>query len=215
MRGGMQSLVLMLLTCGGAAVAEDVPSAVGRISYGDSPAPGAAICSGVLVAPDLVLTAGHCVRAMIDDPAVIRFEAGWGGGQPTARGQGAEVILSGTAGLTGDIALVVLDTAFSAEMARPLPLASPATGDFILHAFRRDAPAQPSGPSLCSQLATQPGLLGFDCLAVSGNSGAALLQRSDSGWAVVAIMIAASASGPVRSWAVVPSDDLRQRIAAE
>jgi protease YdgD len=216
----MLALWPMLLICGSAAVAEGIPSAVGRISYGDNPAPGAAICSGVLVAPDLVLTAGHCVRAMVDDPGVIRFDAGWGRGQPAGQGRGVQVILSETDGLAGDIALVVLDTAFPAEVARPLSLAilepeDAKTGAFTLHAFRRDAPDQPSEPLTCNQLATQPGVLGFDCPAVSGNSGAALLQRRGTGWAVVAIMVAASTSGPVQSWAVLPPDDLRQQIVAE
>lgn len=220
MRRGKQGLGLVLLICGSAAFAEDVPAAVGRISYGDSPAPGAAICSGVLVAPDLVLTAGHCVRTLAENPAVIRFDAGWGEGAPTAQGRGAEVILSGVEGLAGDVALVVLKSPLPAEVAGTLPLAppltaGPAAGDLILHAFRRDAPDQPFGPSNCRQLATQPGLLGFDCPVVSGNSGAPLLQRSDTGWAVVAVMVAASASGPVRSWAVLPPGDLKQRIAAD
>ena len=56
------SQLSFLLIFGCTAFAEEAPSAVGRISYGDSPTPEAAICSGVLVAPDLVLTAGHCVR---------------------------------------------------------------------------------------------------------------------------------------------------------
>ena len=55
-----------------AALAEDIPSAIGRISYGDAMEPGAAICTGVLVAPDLVLTAGHCVRGSSADPGRIR-----------------------------------------------------------------------------------------------------------------------------------------------
>jgi protease YdgD len=220
MRSVRQLLGVMVLICGSAAFAEDIPSAVVRISYGDSPAPGAAICSGVLVGPDLVLTAGHCVRGAVDDPASIRFDAGWSGGKPAGRGRGAEVILSGAEGLAGDIALMVLEVPFPAEVARPIVLAGPApdgveTGALTFHAFRRDAPDQPAAPSACTPLASRPGLLGFDCPAVSGNSGGALLQRGGNGWAVVAIMVAASASGPVRSWAVVVPEDLRQRIAAE
>ena len=207
-------LSFLLLFCGGAVLAEDIPSAIGRISYGDSPAPGAAICTGVLVAPDLVLTAGHCVRAMADDPTVIRFDAGWGAGRPAGRGRGAEVILNDTGDLAEDVALVVLEEPMAKDVASPLPLANAATGALTLYAFRRDAPNHPSGPSTCTQLAALPGSLGFNCPAVSGNSGAPLLQQVGTGWAVVAVMVAASASGPVRSWAVLPPDGLRQRIAA-
>ena len=204
-------LSFLLLICGGAVLAEDIPSAIGRISYGDSPAPGAAICTGVLVAPNLVLTAGHCVRAMADDPAVIRFDAGWIDGRPAGRGQGAEVLLAGSVGSAEDLALVVLEGAFPAEVARPLPLASPATREFTLHAFRRDAPGHPAEPSTCHQLAVFPGLLGLDCRAVSGNSGAPLLQRAKGGWQVVAIMVAASDAGPIHSWATLPPEWVLQR----
>ncbi|MGL4281322.1 MAG: trypsin-like serine peptidase, partial [Albidovulum sp.] len=97
------------------ARAEEIPAAIGRISYGTSPEPGAAICTGVLVAPDLVLTAGHCVRGAIETPETIRFEAGWSAGGPTGQRQAAAVILSGQAeakglaGLTEDVALIVLE----------------------------------------------------------------------------------------------------------
>ena len=206
---GRQSLLLLL--CGGAALAEDIPSAVGRISYGDTPAPGAAICTGVLVAPDLVLTAGHCVRTMADDPAVIRFDAGWIDGRPAGRGQGAKVLLEGSDGPAEDVALVVLEAPFSAEVASPLPLASPATGEFTLHAFRRDVPDHPAEPSTCNQITALPGLLGLDCPAVSGNSGAPLLQRVEGGWQVVAVMVAASDKGPIRSWATLLPEWVLQR----
>ena len=42
---------MLLLAGGQGARAEAIPAAVGRSSYGDTPAPGAAICSGALVHP--------------------------------------------------------------------------------------------------------------------------------------------------------------------
>ena len=74
-----------------AVSAEDLPAALGRITYGRIPKPGAAICSGVLVAPDLVLTAGHCVRTALSDPGILRFEMDWRTGRPAALAQGREV----------------------------------------------------------------------------------------------------------------------------
>ena len=153
--------------CGGlallatAASAEDMPQAVGRISYSDVLQPGAAICSGVLVAPGLVLTAGHCVRGAVGDPAVLRFDAGWTDGTP-ARRRGRTVILAtetlptGLAGLPQDVALIVLDAAFAPDEATPLPIDAAPADDFTLHAFARTAPDQPRPAVLCDLRATIP-----------------------------------------------------------
>ena len=219
--GGRAVLLALLLLSGGpGAGAEDLPAAVGRISYGDAPAPGAAICSGTLVAPDLVLTASHCLRGAAADPASIRFDAGWSGGKPAAWRRGATVILlegtppAGMAGLPEDVALLVLDAPFATEAVAPLPLIDPAGSSFTLIAFRRDAPDQPPRRDICGIVITAPGLLGFDCAVVSGNSGAPLLVWDGTDWRIVAVMVAASRAGPVRSWAALPPDGLRQRIPA-
>ena len=233
--------------CGGlallatAASAEDMPQAVGRISYSDVLQPGAAICSGVLVAPGLVLTAGHCVRGAVGDPAVLRFDAGWTDGTP-ARRRGRAVILAtealsaGLAGLPQDVALVVLDAPFAPDEATPLPIAAAPADDFTLHAFARTAPDQPRPAVLCDLRATIPavrapdsgepdlpgsdlggpdfpglGLLGLGCPVVSGNSGAPLLQADGTGWQIAAIMVA-SGRGPVQAWAARIPEILLTRI---
>jgi hypothetical protein len=210
------SIVLVLLAVP-MARAEEVPAAIGRISYGASPEPGAAICTGVLVAPDLVLTAAHCVRGAIETPETIRFEAGWSAGGPTGHRQGSAVILAGEAeaqglaGLEEDVALVVLDAPFPPVDFPPLTLSDPEAGPFILIGFDRSAPDLPRA-GLCRPLAKPPGLMALDCPVVSGNSGAPLLEQDGKNWRVVAVMVASAQGWPVRSWAVLPPAPLRLRI---
>lgn len=215
--GGLSVAVALLAAP--VLLAEEVPAALGRISYGTVLRPGDAICSGVLVAPDLVLTAAHCVASASETPESIRFEAGWSAGKPTGQRQGAEVILigkteaTGLAGLTEDVALLVLDTAMPQSDFPPLAISSPEGGPFALIGFDRAVPDAPQPATLCRPVARPPGLVALDCPVVSGNSGAPLLERDGSAWRLVAIMVASAQGEPVRSWAVLPPARLQLRIA--
>lgn len=199
--------------------AEELPATLGRISYGTNPQTGDAICTGVLVAPDLVMTAAHCVRGSAQTPETIRFDAGWVADKPTVQRRGAEVILvgegevEGLAGLTEDVALLVLDAALPPGDFPPVAISVPGGGPFTLIGFDRAAPDAPQRAAQCRPLAGPPGLLALDCPVVSGNSGAPLLERDGSGWRLVAVMVASARGGPVRSWAVLPPVPLQLRIA--
>lgn len=219
-RGGLPALVL--LAAAGAAGAAEVPGAIGRISYGPVVLPGAAVCTGTLVAPDLVLTAGHCLGA--GDAGAVRFAVGRDATGARALRRGREVLaaqgprLPGAAGLAGDLALLRLDRPVPAAVAAPLPLAEVVPGEGGLGVattagYRRDAPDAAPVPWICPLRLREAGILGLGCPAVSGNSGAPLMQRGEAGdWRVVAVMVAAlpeGAEGPLRSIAAIPGPGFR------
>jgi protease YdgD len=215
-------LIALLVMVAGQAVAQDAPPAVGRISYGDSLKPGAAICTGVLVAPDLVLTARHCVVGSQAHPATVHFSAGYAEGKSAALGRGAEVILSSEAvapNRANDVALLRLQTPVGRQRVAPLSLGSADLAkwlpQFSLIAYRRDAPELAERQDNCALMADFPGILALNCPVVSGNSGAPLLAWNGTEWQVFAVMVAAYDFGQVHSLAATLPDDLLARIQVE
>lgn len=212
----------LLILAAAPTLAQETPSAVGRISYGESFKPGAAICTGTLVAADLVLTARHCLEGAVATPGTVQFAAGFAGGQSAALGQGVEVILSGAAVTrlrANDVALLRLEAPIDPEAVAPLPLAPSVLAAFLrkysVIAYRRDAPAQADRREDCALVTTLPGLFGLSCPVVSGNSGAPVLVWDGSGWRILAVMVASNRAGQIQALASVVPADLAARIAAK
>lgn len=196
------------------------PPAVGEITYGDTP--GAAICTGTLVAPDLVLTAGHCLRHHEGgpplDPATIRFSAGRTGDTAVAEATGRESLFpqsvpEGEPSIAGDVGLLRLDHPLPGVAALPFGDAEGANL-LVMVSYRRDDPHLPTVNPDCGILSVTPALFALTCPAVSGNSGAPLLVAEGDGWAIAGVMVARDRrSGLIGSWAARPRLGLRTAVA--
>ena len=215
---GRSAWAALLVCIAHASAAEDMPDAVGRVApvnaAGDRV--GTAICTGLLIAPDLVMTAGHCLPKR-DGTATYAFEAGLSGAQSVAKAVGRIVQPitprpDGPMKLDNDLALLLLDVPIDPAIVAPIHLlANPEAPDTVFFGYDRTTPDLPPAAKPCALQAAwpteAPRVVAFDCTVVSGNSGGPVLARYNNEWALVAIMVARG-TAPLASFAVVPDRTL-------
>ena len=182
-----------LITCGagaaaaGPATVQSVPGweAVGRLNIS-----GRSMCTGSLIAPDLVLTAAHCLYSPHDgrkvNPRRIKFEAGLNGRRAKAARKvvkavqhpGYEHRTSGRAQTGYDLAVLRLDRPISPQKIRPLTLAAaPGRGDqvdVLFYSYHKATTL--NRQNACQVLAARQAMLVTTCLVDFGASGSPVLQ---------------------------------------
>jgi len=179
--------------------------AVGRLDID-----GRGFCTGALIAPDLVLTAAHCLYdqrtgARID-PARIEFLAGWRNGRATAyRGIRRAVVHSGYVfqaavspeRVRNDLALLELHHPIDGMRARPFRTdEQPLKGQRIgIVSYARERADAPSLQEVCDVVARQEGVLVMSCDVDFGASGAPVFSFEAGEPRVVSVVSAMAEVG--------------------
>jgi len=211
MKGKILLVFLLLFGFGQAARAQRVlpdARAVGLLQLG--PAGG---CTATLIAPDVVLTAAHCLLAKADGAALkpenFTFRPTRPDGRPGAAFLGRDVVvhpiyllpgLSPARRVMRDLALLWLARPVPREVAQPLALlrggAAPETG--LLISFR-GALGGPARRRECPVVAADVNVLELGCDVKRGESGAPVLVMRDGALVVAGVVSSRSqnSDGPV------------------
>ena len=155
---------------------------VGRLILGDH-----GFCSGALIAPQLVLTAGHCLYDRVTGvqlhPEDIEFQASFRNGRALAYRKVARAVThpdyrfsakDSLETVSSDLALLELSQPILLPSLKPFDTgAAPVEGDKVAVVsyaqYREDAPSIQEG---CDVLASQPTALVLTCSVDFGSSGA-------------------------------------------